>query len=235
MLAYSPAQAPVAARRGRDLRRRRGASKETMLLAVPALVVALWQNVDRRTQEVLLRRLHRRVHPAHRPVPAVRGPQGRAVVHRRQGVADRRHHVPALAARFGIDLRPRQRRLLGPAQLAVLRPGPDRRGHGRDRARARLPASAPGRDRRRGPGADRHAAERLPARHVHHPDAAVLRARHRRPGRPAGGLRPHLPGPPGVLAAGHPAGGGGRAGRDRAAFYVVPKWYSATRTPTPRT
>ena len=42
-----------------------------------------------------------RVLPAHHPVPAVRDPQGRALVDRRKDIGDRRDHLPALPAGSG--------------------------------------------------------------------------------------------------------------------------------------
>ena len=100
-------QAPVGARRGRALRRRRRALQGNDAAGAAGAGRRAVAERGQADQEVLLRRIHRRVHPAHRPVPAVRGPQGRAVVHRRQGIADSGPHVPAEPARFRIGIHPR--------------------------------------------------------------------------------------------------------------------------------
>ena len=74
-----PAQAPVAPRRLRALRRGRGAVEGDHAPRRPGADRRAVAERAQGHEEVLLRRLHRRVHPDRRPVPAVRDAQGRAL------------------------------------------------------------------------------------------------------------------------------------------------------------
>ena len=106
-----PPQAPVGARRVRALRRDRGALQGDDAAGRAGARRRALAERGQAHEEVLLRRLHRRVRPARHPVPAVRDPQGRALVHRRPCVADQRADLPAHPAGVRVGLRQGQQRL----------------------------------------------------------------------------------------------------------------------------